>query len=84
MKRKTKKQINSFKHTLSNIISLFSYSYVGKMVTYSIFAIIIIAVTIALTDNDYDKFFRALGVEVLVVTIFGWILYLAFKNAKSR
>ncbi|MHB1484807.1 MAG: hypothetical protein ACYCYI_09110 [Saccharofermentanales bacterium] len=84
MKRKTKKQMNQINNTLSSIIKLLSYSYIGKMILYSFIAIIVIAITIALTGNDYDKFFTALGVEVLIVTIFGWILYLAFRNMKSR
>lgn len=83
MKRKAKKQKNQINNTFSSIIKLLSYSYVGKMILYSIIAIIVIAITIALTGNDYDKFFTALGVEVLIVTVFGWILYLAFKNMKS-
>lgn len=83
MKRKSKKQEISLNNTLSNIIKLLSYSYVGKMILYSIIAIIVIAITIALTGNDYDKFFTALGIEVLIVTIFGWILYIALRNMKS-
>jgi len=80
MARRARKKSNVATTTISNIFTIFSYTFMGKIVTYAVLAIIVILITAIATGNDYDRFFTAMGVEVLIVTIAGWIFYIALKN----
>ncbi len=80
MKRKTKKKLNLFKNTASNIFSLLLHTNFGKIIFFSLIVAGIVFLTIYGTANDFDRFFKVLGIELLIITVSGWILYLALKR----
>lgn len=80
MARKSRKKSVSVTNTISNIFTILSLSYLGKIFLYAFFAMIVIVITATAVGNDFDRFFVALGVEVLIVTFTGWILYIVLKK----
>lgn len=80
MARKSKKDKLKVADTTYNILTIFSYTFIGKMALYIILALLIALFTGIIVGDDYNKFFRALGVEVLIATFAGWIMFLAVKK----
>lgn len=75
-----KKRSSAGTKTISNFIAILSCSYIGKILVYIVIGLIVLGITAFASGNDFDRFFKAMGVEVLIVTIAGWILYLAMKK----
>ena len=80
MGRRASKKTNTASGTISSIFTILSFSFIGKIVLYSFVAIIAIVITAMAAGNDFDTFFKCLGVEVLVIAVFGWILFLVRKK----
>lgn len=80
MGRKAKKQTVTVSNTITNIFTILSSTYLGKIILYAFLAVIVIVITASAVGNDFDRFFMFLGIEVLAVTIIGWILYLVLRK----
>ena len=80
MGRRASKKTNTASGTISNIFTILSFSYIGKIILYAFLATIAIVITATAAGNDYEKFFKCLGVEVLAIAIVGWIIFLVRKR----
>ena len=80
MGRKAKSKSTPVSSSISNLFTILSLTYLGKIILYAFVALIIIVITASIVGNDFDRFFKALGVEVLIVTLIGWILYLLLRK----
>lgn len=80
MGRKAKSKTNPVTNTIANIFTILSFTYLGKIILYAFVALIVIVITANVVGNDFDRFFKALGIEVLIVTLAGWILYLLLRK----
>ncbi len=80
MGRKAKKKTNTVSNTITNLFTILSFSYLGKIILYAFLAVIVIVITASAVGNDFDRFFMFLGIEVLAVTLIGWIVYLVFRK----
>ncbi len=80
MTRKYKKKSTSVSNSGSDIFTLISYTFVGKLVLYGFIAFLVVLITAIATADDFDKFFKSLGVEILIATLVGWIISLALKK----
>ena len=80
MGRKAKSKSNPVSSSLSNLFTILSFTYMGKMILYAFIAMVVIVITASAAGNDFDLFFKALGIEVLIVTLLGWIMYLLLRK----
>ncbi len=60
----------------SDIYTLISYSYAGKLISALIISALVLLTSMIISRNDYDLFFRLNGIAVLVITIISWIIFL--------
>ncbi len=80
MGRKSGRKSGGASGTLGSIFTILSLSFIGKIILYAFLAVLAVVITATAAGNDFDKFFRSLGVEVLVVAVVGWIVFLVRRK----
>lgn len=78
--RKKTKSASKSPGLVSDIKTIISYSFAGKLLLSLIIGGLVVLVAMIASGNQYDMFFRITGISVLLITLLSLILYLARKK----
>jgi hypothetical protein len=76
MARGRKKSVSKRNSLIYNLYIILSNSYIYKILTFLLILAVIITVSILFTNNNFEKFFFVLGIEVFVVIIAGCFAFI--------
>lgn len=76
MARGRKKSVSSKNSILYNLYIILSNSYIYKILIFMFILAIIITFTILFTNNNFERFFFWLGIEVFIVIITGCAIFI--------
>ena len=65
---------------LAGIIQLFCLTYFGRIIIVLLFAAVVILLNLLVSGNQFDLFFRILGIELILTAVFFWLKFLLKKT----
>jgi len=77
-KRRTPAPVSEEPDDSPSILSVLWASHWGKLLYALLGTLLLIAIDFLVSMNHYDSFFTILGVEIVIVMVIGWIVFLVF------
>jgi len=65
---------------LTGVMELISLTYFGKVILVLVLAALVILLNILLSRNQFDLFFRITGIEMVLIAIIIWLVFLLKKE----
>ena len=76
-RRSSRKRPGGFFTALGNLLCL---TYFGRVIIILFFLILLSALNLLLSQNQFDLFFRLLGIELILAAVVIWLRFLLRKN----
>ena len=65
---------------LAGLIQLFCLTYFGRIIIVLLFAAIVVLLNLLVSGNQFDLYFRILGIELVLTAVFFWLKFLLKKT----
>lgn len=65
---------------LAGIVQLVCLTYFGRIIIVLLFAAVVVLLNLLVSGNQFDLFFRILGIELILTAIIFWLKFLLKKT----
>lgn len=65
---------------LAGLVQLFCLTYFGRIIIVLLFAAVVVLLNLLVSGNQFDLFFRILGIELILTVVIFWLRFLLKKT----